>query len=293
MEQQKYKRKFGDRPDGRKIRSSNPLDKVSPYIMTKRNDATNYCTISVDIENIEKYIKQKRAQGLKGFGMLHVLLATYVRTIAKRPGVNRFVSGQKVFARNDIQIMMTIKKEMRLDAQETVVKAYYSPSDSPEIIYEKFSQLVKENKVEGDNGDLDSVARILNYIPGLVLKFAVWLLNLLDYFGLLPKFLLKVSPFHGSFYITSMGSLGIPAIYHHIYNFGNVPLFCSYSAKYTKNILNKDGTVETRKFVDFKFTMDERICDGHYYASALKMMVDYLKHPEKLDIDVEPVPDIY
>lgn len=293
MEAKTYKRKFGDRPDGRKIRSLSPLNTVSPYIMTKRNDASNFITVTVDIENIEKYIKEKRAQGLKGFGLLHVMLATYVKTVSRRPGINRFISGQKIFARNDIQVMMTIKKEMRLDAQETVIKAFYSPADTPETIYRKFVDLVEENRAQGDKSDFDSTARILNYIPGLILKFAVWFLNLLDYFGLLPKFLLKVSPFHGSFFITSMGSLGIPAIYHHLYNFGNVPIFCSYSAKRSEYVPNKDGELEQRKFVDFKFVLDERICDGHYYSSALKMMNDYLKHPERLDEPTEIVPDIY
>lgn len=293
METKTYKRKFGDRPDGRKIRSLSPLNTVSPYIMTKRNDASNFITVTVDIENIEKYIKEKRAQGLKGFGLLHVMLATYVKTVSRRPGINRFISGQKIFARNDIQVMMTIKKEMRLDAQETVIKAFYSPADTPETIYRKFVDLVEENRAQGDKSDFDSTARILNYIPGLILKFAVWFLNLLDYFGLLPKFLLKVSPFHGSFFITSMGSLGIPAIYHHLYNFGNVPIFCSYSAKRSEYVPNKNGELEQRKFVDFKFVLDERICDGHYYSSALKMMNDYLKHPERLDEPTEIVPDIY
>ena len=46
-------------------------------------------------------------------------------------------------------------------------------------------------------------------IPGVVLKFTVWLLRTLDYFGLLPQFLLEVSPFHGSLFLTSMGSLCI------------------------------------------------------------------------------------
>ena len=111
MEPKKYKRKFGDRPDGRKIRSLDPLNTVSSYIMAKRNDACNLFEISIDIENVEKYIKKKRAEGLKCFGILHVLIAAYVKTVAKRPGINRFISGQKIFARHDLQVMLTIKKE--------------------------------------------------------------------------------------------------------------------------------------------------------------------------------------
>ena len=53
---------------------------------------------------------------------------------------------------------------------------------------------------------------LLTLIPGVFLKFTVWLLKTLDYFGMLPKFLLEVSPFHGSLFFTSMGSLGIPPI---------------------------------------------------------------------------------
>ena len=49
--------------------------------------------------------------------------------------------------------------------------------------------------------------------------------------GLLPRALTDLSPFHGSLYITSMASLGIPPIYHHLYDFGNVPVFCSFGKK--------------------------------------------------------------
>ena len=45
---------------------------------------------------------------------------------------------------------------------------------------------------------------------------------------LVPKELTDLSPFHGSIFITSMGSLGIPPIYHHLYDFGNIPVFVAF-----------------------------------------------------------------
>lgn len=292
MNENKPRRRFGDRSDGRRIRSLDPMNMVSSFIMVKRNDACNLITAPVEVSEVEKYIKKKRDSGLKSFGMLHVLLAAYVRTVAQRPGINRFVSGQHIFARNDIQVMLTIKKELTLDAQETVVKCYFEPTDSPDEVYNKMEALIAENKALGDQSDFDSTARLLKYIPGIFLKFTIWFLNLLDYFGLLPKFLLKVSPFHGSFFITSMGSLGIPSIYHHLYNFGNVPMFCSYGAKRYENELASDGTVVKKRYIDIKLTLDERICDGHYYASALKKLNFYMRNPDKLDDPVEVRSDI-
>ena len=94
---------------------------------------------------------------------------------------------------------------------------------------------------------------------------------------------MTVSPFHGSMIITSMGSLGIPAIYHHIYNFGTLPIFLSYGNVFSANRVCRDGTVEKRKYVSMKIVTDERICDGFYYASAFKRMKKILQHPEVLD----------
>lgn len=54
-----YRRRFGDRPDGRKIRSLKPLNYMIPYIMKTRNTSSNAIKITVDIENMEKYIQKK------------------------------------------------------------------------------------------------------------------------------------------------------------------------------------------------------------------------------------------
>ena len=101
-------------------------------------------------------------------------------------------------------------------------------------------------------------------------------------FGLLPSSLLAASPFHGSMFITSMASLNIPPIRHHLYNFGNVPVFIAFGAKRPELVLNEDGSVTKRRVVDFVANLDERICDGYYYASALKMFKKYLVSPEGL-----------
>ena len=54
---------------------------------------------------------------------MHVILAAYVRVISQRPAVNRFLSGQKLFARDDdIQVLLTIKRELTLEAEETIIK---------------------------------------------------------------------------------------------------------------------------------------------------------------------------
>lgn len=284
----KRRRRLGDRKDGRKIRTLCPMNYVGAYIMPSRNGASNYIEDRIDTAKLDDYILQKRAEGLKGFGALHVFLAVYVRVVSQRPGINRFISRQKIFARNNIEIMLTIKKELSLNAEETIVEITPEPDFTAKQVYDMLNQVIAESRGE-EESTFDSVAKALNYIPGLFLKFVVWFLKTLDYFGWLPKFLLKVSPFHGSMFLTSMGSLGIPPIYHHLYDFGNVPIFISYGAKYKEYQLNATGEAEQHSFIDYKIVTDERICDGHYYASALKLIRFYMQNPWLLDSPPEKV----
>ena len=278
-----YHPTWGDRADGRLIRSTPAIDRIGPYIMVNRTGANNLFSETVEISEMEKYVRRKRQEGLTGFGITHVIVAAYVRTIAKYPALNRFVAGQKVYSRGeDIVLSMTVKKELALDSPDTDIKVHLNPHDTAEDVYRKFNAQVEAAKNTSLDSDMDNTAGILSVIPGIVLKFVVWLLKTLDYFGLIPGFLLEISPFHGSAYFTSMASLGIQPVYHHLYDFGTIPVFCAFGRKRRATEL-VDGEMVTRKYVDMKFNLDERICDGYYYASLLKHFVRILKKPDVLD----------
>ena len=275
---------MGKKSEGRKIKSRAPMDSMMPFIMPNRNDSSNSFSSPIEISKSEQYIRKKREEGLAGFGMMHVFMAAYVRVVSEFPGLNRFIRGQRLYARNGIEICLTIKKEMKLNAPETVVKLFLTPSDTADTIYEKLKVLLEENRQEGDQNDMDAAARVLISLPGFFLKFVVWLLKVLDYNKLLPRFLTKLSPFHGSLFITNLGSLGIPPVRHHLYEFGNLPLFLAIGKKYSKYELNKLGEPEKKRYIDFILTLDERISDGHYFSRAFKRLQRLLEHPEELDI---------
>lgn len=281
MEKQRRKRRFGDRNDGRLLRSLSPMMKIMPYIMPQRCDACNSFRGIADMDKIDQYVHEKRAQGMTNFTVMHVLLAAYARLVSQRPGLNRFVSGQKIYARDHLEAMLCIKKEMKLNSPDSVISMIFPLEATAAQVYEIAEGLIAEAKNETTN--FDDLARILDYIPGLLKKFAFWMLRVLDYFGLLPVKLKHLSPFHGSLFITSMASLGLPPIYHHIYNFGNVPMFVAFGITEIKHSMKADGSVETKKIMNYTLVMDERICDGYYYASALRLFKGILRNPWQLD----------
>jgi hypothetical protein len=278
------KRRLGDRIDGRRLRVKNPIARISPYILKNRIGAQNLLWDEIEIDDIERYIREKRNGGLIRFGFMHVLVAAYIRTVSQRPGINRFISGQRLFSRNNIEVAMTVKKEMTAGAEDSIIKVIFEPTDTALDVYKKFdSQFLEALDLEMETG-FEKAARIFGRLPGVILKPAVWLLNVMDYLGMLPRSLLMASPFHGSFSITSMGSLGIPPVFHHLYDFGNIPIFCAFGAKNTRYEMQKTGLVKQIRYIDITFVTDERICDGFYFASALKLFKRYLKNPYTLDI---------
>ena len=281
------KKRIGDRRDGRRVRTLPAMNYITPYIMKVRADAQNHFEDVIDITNIEHYLDKKHREGYRDMTLLHVLIAAYVRVVAERPGLNRFISGQSIYARNKLECVMTIKKELSIESPDTCIKVEFDPRDNVYNVYKKFQKTAIA--AVNESTDFDNTAKALIKLPGILLRGAVGLLRFLDYIGLLPKALLNVSPFHGSMIITSMGSLGIPAIYHHLYDFGNLPLFISYGSIFSADAIKRDGTRERHHFVTLKVVTDERICDGYYYASAFKRLKRYLQHPEVLDETLESV----
>ncbi len=284
-----YKRRFGDRIDGRLLRTYPPYNKFTPFIMKRRSDSTNYFSDSIEVTEIDRWLREKRTEGYKGLGMLHLFLAAYVRAVAYRPALNRFVSGQHVFARNYVEVLMTVKKAFSDDAEETTIKVKFLPSDTIFDIYRKISEQIDEVKANVEDNGTDKFVRTFANLPRIVLNTVVGFLRMLDYFGWLPQSLLDISPFHGSMIITDLGSLGIPPVHHHIYDFGNLPVFVAFGAKRHTVELDASARPVERKYVDYSVSVDERTCDGFYMAGSFKYLKYYMKNPRLLEAPPEKV----
>lgn len=285
----KRKHRLGDRYDGRRIRSLPPMHYVAPFVMRTRNDAQLFFEAQIEVTKAEEYIRSMRRKGLRGFGFMHLFVAAYVRVVSQRPAINRFISGQRIYQREDIVLSMMVKKGMKLNDQETGIKPEFAPTDTVYEVYDKMQSAIELARTEGDSTALDQTARVLVRMPALLLRLFLSVANGMDYFGLLPKAIHRASPFHASLFLSNLGSLGVPPVSHHLYNFGNVPAFLTFGAKYTETVLDKEGNPERKKYIDYTITLDERITDGHYLASALKYLEYLLKNPHELDVPPEHV----
>ena len=83
---------------------------------------------------------------------------------------------------------------MSVDAPDTSIKVHLNPHDTVTDVYNKLNAAVEGVKKTAElDSSLDNLLKVFTYIPSLVMKFTVWFLKLLDYFGLLPAFLLALA----------------------------------------------------------------------------------------------------
>lgn len=267
------------RADGKKVKNADPMYTVAAYIMNKRYDSMNMIELNIPLEPIQKYINQKRKEG-KAISHMAVLLAAYVRTMAEFPMLNRFVANKRIYARNEIAVGMVVLQSGKMD-NGTMSKMYFDYENTIDEVNNIINDYVTENRENGQNNGTEKMIRFLLGVPGVV-NIGVGLFKLLDKFGLLPKKIIDMSPFHTSLVISNLASIRTNHIYHHCYEFGTTSIFITMGN--SREVAKKQGDeIVFEKCMPLGIVMDERICSGSYFALAFRKMRKYLSNPALLE----------
>ena len=273
--------RLGDRYDGWRLRNVDPMFSVAPFILKSRVDSQVLFEIKVPIDNIESFIRIHK-EDIPDLSIMHMIMASLVRLMSQRPNLNRFVIWHKIFARNHVNFSIAIKRSMSDIGEETIIKPYFLPTDTLQDIVRKTNIEVTNTFKENPENSTDNLSKIFGYLPDFLLRSVVFLFTNLDKVGLMPKAFNHASPFHASFFLTNLGSIGIESIYHHLYNFGTCSMFVAMGKKTKENVFEKNGEVKIQKSILLKFVLDERICDGFYYARSMRLLEKILSEPEEL-----------
>jgi len=272
---------FGKRSDGKLIKGVDIFFKLIPHIMDKRGDSQVFFRKDVELNALDEYIDKKALEGIR-ITHMDIIYSALVRLIAERPSLNRFVVNNRVYSRNGIYISLVVKKSMHDDAEETVVKLKFTGNENIFEIKDKLENCILENKNAEHVNSTDKLAGMFKYIPNWILKLIVGFLKYMDKHGIMPKGIIEASPFHTSTFLTNVGSIGLDYIYHHLYNFGTNSLFISMGKKKKRHIYKEDEILEDN-CISLGIVADERICDGFYFGSSLKIFTKYLRKPELLE----------
>ena len=271
---------FGFRSDGKRIKYEDIMMKMTPHFMKTRNDASNQIMHPVRCEDMDAWIREKSEKEGIVFNYMDCVMATVVRLLAIRQRLNRFVVRGAVYQRRNISISLTVKRSLRDEGPETTLKVPFTGEETIYEVKEKINKAIKDS-IEADNGT-QKVIQKLSIVPNWMLRGTINLLRGLDGLGMLPKSLINASPFHTSVYVTYLKSIKCDAIFHHIYNFGTTGIFVAIGKEKYEPVCDFEE-IKPGKVMNLGITMDERFCDGFYFAKSLRIWNDMFHNLHELE----------
>ena len=277
------KRRWGDRKDGRWLRNLDPMHFFLPYIYPNRADNEAVVTEQIDITALEQYLEKKN-QGLeKGkYSLMQAVAAALVRTITLRPKMNRFIQGHRIYERKWLSLGFVVKKEFSDNGGEALAFLKFGPETTIDTLHEKVMNEIREcrsDKLDNSTAGME----MFTHLPRWLMRIAIGILNLLDYYGRVPDSLVKADPNYATVFITNLGSIKLNANYHHLSNWGTCSIFMVLGQKHKAPVVTESGAIEVHTVMDVSITLDERIADGYYYAGSIRILKHLLQHPELLE----------
>jgi hypothetical protein len=263
--------------------------RVAAHIMDKRVDSMNMTTIDIPYAPMQDYINKKRKEGIS-ISHMSLVISAYIRTMAKYPELNRFIVNKRPYQRNEIAVGMVVLKSLE-NHNGTMSKMYFNKTDTIFDVNDTINKYVAENREAPEKNETEKIIKFLLSCPGL-LTVGVKLFKLLDKYGLLPKAVIRMSPFHMSLGITNLASIRTNHIYHHCYEFGTTSVF--FAMGNLREVPKRKGDeIVFERSLPIGVTMDERIASGSYFATAFKYIKKLLANPELLELPPEEIaPDV-
>jgi DNA-binding HxlR family transcriptional regulator len=272
---------FVRRSDGRQIKSIGPFVKMIPYIMNRRSDAQIFIKQDICTDKIDEYLHEKRKQNLK-ISYMHLFIAIYVRVIAERPQLNRFVMNSQIYARDGIFVSMAVKPVLRDEGEETTVKFAFTGQENIFETVKIINQKISEISTADSQIEMDRIISDIMSMPGITKRMMTGILKSMDRHNFMPRKIIDVSPFHTTMFFSYLKSIKMDYVYHHLYDFGTTGIFVALG-KIKKMPLVENDAVVVRNCIEIGYTFDERISDGLYFVNSLKLVEKYLEDPYLLE----------
>ena len=270
---------FRWRPDGKFITNLSNTRRIMPFLMHGRTESTVYYEQHVEVEKAWKFVENfQKETGLKA-SILHLIIWRSAQVLNERPGLNRFVAGRRIYQRDGIWISFSMKKEMNDDAPLVVVKKKINPDWTFEETVREIQGGIKKGR-EGAKSVSDKEMDLVFLFPMFMVSFFTWLLRTLNHFGWLPRSMIKADELYSSVFIANLGSIGLQPAYHHLYEWGNTPIFMALGTNEPRMALDERGRPAVKDMMTIKYSFDERVNDGFYSIKALELLKNLVENPE-------------
>lgn len=264
---------FGDRKDGKKVRNLHGMQYILIDFKPNRCDSSVYMNVDIDVTEFVNYMNKVRETN-KDITFFHGLLYIMGKAIYSKPYMNRFIADRKMYTHNDVVFGCSIKEEFEDDSVECLLSIKVNPDDTLEDISKQAYVKVKRIRDKKASG-IDDSADFIGKIPQFIRVPLIGILKWMDRKGILPNSLMEGNLYYTTAILSNLGTFKTNGIYHNLTNFG------TSSSLITFGEIKKND--KGRYMMNFGATIDERIADGFYFCTTLKVIEYIFAHPELME----------
>jgi hypothetical protein len=269
---------FG-RPDGTLLEHLAPVRAMIPYLMRGRNESIVFHEEVIELTKALPFLARWNAVHDRKLTVFHLLALGCARGFWARLGLNRFVSGGRLYERKGVQLSFAAKAKFQDDAPLITVKINVEKDESPLAVLDKLYGSVTEGRA-GKERTVDRELKLALALPGWLLSLVMSGLRWLDRLNLMPAGMIKADPMYATAFLANLGSIGIDRTYHHLYEYGTISLFACLG-KIRKQVLVENDQPVVRDTVSVNWSFDERINDGFYTVASMRLCGEVIEDPEK------------
>ena len=269
------------RPDGTLVPGLSPVRYIMPFLMRGRNESAVLHETRYDLSRTHAWLRRWNETHARKATLFHLVLFAVARALHERPGLNRFVSGGRIYQRSGVFLSFAAKAAFADDAPIVTVKLEFPKDDTFEACVERVAGAVEgaRRPRAGKGSTVDKELALAMAIPGFLLRGVMALLRWLDRVNLMPAGMIASDPMYASVFLANLGSLGIDDTFHHLYEYGTVSVFGAIGRAEKAVMVGEGGAPEVRDAVKICWSFDERINDGFYCASSLKRVQEVVEDP--------------
>lgn len=266
---------FGKRPDGHQIKDLSRMRAFMPFVSPRRNDALVLYTTEIEVDEaiafVDRYNEGREEN--RRMTLFHLYLRALGMAFHARPGVNRFVAGGRLWQRNHVAITFTAKQTIEDGAPMHTVKRIFPEGETLEEMVDSIMGRIRKRR-GGEVTTSDKEINLALRVPVPITRLAVWFLHQANMLGMLPKKMIDDDPLFTSVFVANLGSVGLDAGYHHLWEYGTCSAFGVIGRVHER----PDG----KRVMNVQYSYDERVEDGLYAARTMAQIKEKLEKPESL-----------
>ena len=271
------------RPDATPVASVHPVRRIMPFLMPTRNGAFVLFEQEVAAEPARRTLERLNAgrPAERAVTLFHLVLRAIGLALTEFPRLNRFVAGSRLYQRRGIWLAFSAKQRLERDAPIFTRKIAFDPDEPLAAMVDRILGAVGEGR-SGRESATDREIKAFLRLPAPVLRLGVRVVRRLDAWGCLPASFSAGDPLYASAFIANLGSVGLDAAYHHLFEYGTIPIFVTIGRLHRVPAVLTDGSIASREVFTLRYTYDERVEDGFYAARALERLAACLANPDEL-----------